>query len=269
MKRQPILSLTHIDKSFHMGTVNETHVIRSLNLAVYPGDFITIIGGNGAGKSTLLNIISGNLTPDSGDIRLEAQVITHQSEQQRAAKMARVFQDPTMGTAPRMTIAENLRIAALRGQKRGLRFGMNQAVRQQFKTLVASLHMGLEDKLDTEVQYLSGGQRQAIALLMATIQTPEILLLDEHTAALDPQVAHTVMELTNERVTSEGITALMITHNLEDAIRYGNRLIMLHRGQIALDIAGENKASLTSAELLRHFSQHADHSELSDRLLLS
>lgn len=269
MRRQPILSLTNINKSFHMGTVNETHVIQSFNLAVYPGDFITIIGGNGAGKSTLLNIISGNLTPNSGDIRLGSQIITHQSEQQRAAKMARVFQDPTMGTAPRMTIAENLRIAALRGQKRGLRFGMNQAVRQQFKTLVASLHMGLEDKLDTEVQYLSGGQRQAIALLMATIQTPEILLLDEHTAALDPQVAHTVMELTNERVTLEGITALMITHNLEDAIRYGNRLIMLHRGQIALDIAGEDKASLTSAELLRYFSQHADRSELSDRLLLS
>lgn len=269
MKKQPILSLTNINKSFHVGTVNENPVINSLDLAVYPGDFITIVGGNGAGKSTLLNVISGNLMPDSGDIQLGGQVLTHHSEQQRATKMARVFQDPTMGTAPRMTIAENLRIAALRGQKRGLRFGMNQAVRQQFKTLVASLQLGLEDKLDTEVQYLSGGQRQAIALLMATIQTPEILLLDEHTAALDPQVAHTVMELTNERITSEGITALMITHNLSDAIQYGNRLIMLQRGKIVLDLSGQDKAALTSEELLMYFKQHVSRTDLSDSLLLS
>ncbi|WP_347301370.1 ATP-binding cassette domain-containing protein [Dolosigranulum savutiense] len=269
MKKQPILSLTNISKSFHVGTVNENPVINSLDLAVYPGDFITIVGGNGAGKSTLLNVISGNLMPDSGDIQLGGQVLTHHSEQQRATKMARVFQDPTMGTAPRMTIAENLRIAALRGQKRGLHFGMNQAVRQQFKILVASLQLGLEDKLDTEVQYLSGGQRQAIALLMATIQTPEILLLDEHTAALDPQVAHTVMELTNERITSEGITALMITHNLSDAIQYGNRLIMLQRGKIVLDLSGQDKAALTSEELLMYFKQHVSRTDLSDSLLLS
>lgn len=264
-----LMEIQDIRKTFNKGTINEKSVIKGLDLNIKQGDFITVIGGNGAGKSTLLNLISGSLKIDSGDILMNGQSIKNKSEEKRADKISRVFQDPRTGTAPRMTIAENLAIASKRGEKRLFGRSLNTENKAYFSKVLAKLGLGLDQRLDETVDMLSGGQRQSIALLMATIKKPELLLLDEHTAALDPKAAESVMNITQDRIESEGITTLMITHNMKQAIDYGNRLIMLKDGKIALDIEGEAKKDLTVDKLLSLFKAKADDSEMSDRLLLS
>lgn len=264
-----LMKLTNIQKIFNQGTINEKSVINDLSLEINKGDFITVIGGNGAGKSTLLNLISGTHKIDSGDIEMKGQSIKSISEEGRAKTISRVFQDPRVGTAPRMTIAENLAIASKRGEKRFFGRSLNQKNKQYFQEVLSKLGLGLEERLDETVEMLSGGQRQSIALLMATIKKPELLLLDEHTAALDPKAADSVMNITEQRVRESGITTLMITHNMKQALDYGNRLIMLQNGKIALDIAGPDKDKLTVDKLLNLFIAKGNDSDLSDRLLLS
>lgn len=239
-----------------------------MDLHLAPGEFVTVIGGNGAGKSTLLNCVSGAYAPTSGEIWIDGQNVTHMPEHRRAKLLGRVFQDPMMGTAGNMWIEENLALALRRGQKRGLRWGITQKEREMFKEQLRRLDLGLEDRLSTKVKLLSGGQRQALTLLMATLQKPKLLLLDEHTAALDPKTARKVLELSEQIIEEHGLTSLMVTHNMRDAIRYGNRLIMMHNGRVAVDVSGEEKKKLTVEALLERFSESAGSDEVSDRLVL-
>ena len=263
-----MLEISGIHKTFHPGTVNANHALKGLSLHLAEGESIAVIGGNGAGKSTLLNAVAGVWTVDSGSIHLGGIDITHLPEHKRAKYIGRVFQDPMMGTAGNMQIEENLALAARRGKRRGLKAGITKAEREQFRDMLRILDLGLENRLTDKVGLLSGGQRQALTLLMATLQKPKLLLLDEHTAALDPKTAAKVMEVTRTLVNRDRLTTLMITHNMRDAIAYGDRLIMMYEGRIALDIAGEEKQKLTVEDLLAKFGQATGASETTDKLLL-
>ena len=258
-----MLELKQIYKTFNRGTVNEKRAIDGLNLTLEEGDFVTVIGGNGAGKSTILNLIAGVFPVDAGSIRLNGTDVTNLPEHKRAKYLGRVFQDPMMGTAATMGIEENLALAYRRGKNRGLRYGITHAERKLYREKLAILGLGLEDRMTSKVGLLSGGQRQALTLLMATLQKPKLLLLDEHTAALDPKTAAKVLETTETIVQRDRLTTLMITHNMRDAIAHGNRLIMMDSGRIVADIRGEEKKNLTVQDLLDKF--HVE----SDRMLLS
>ena len=245
------IEIQHLSKTFFPGTSREHKALKHVSLSIQEGDFITIVGGNGAGKSTFLNAIAGNFSLDEGTISFGGHQIEHTADFERAAYISRVFQDPMQGTAPRMTVAENLALANCRGQKRSLFKTASKEELQQFEALLAPLGLGLEDRLHTEIGLLSGGQRQAISLLMATMNAPQLLLLDEHTAALDPKTQRKIMQKTQETIEEKNLTALMITHNLSDAIHFGNRLIVMHRGEIVRDFVKEEKAVLTEEELFR------------------
>ncbi|MBE5748386.1 MAG: ABC transporter ATP-binding protein [Clostridiales bacterium] len=264
-----MLKITDLQKTFNPGTVNAKTALKGLDLVLEDGDFVTVIGGNGAGKSTLLNAIAGVWKPDYGKIELDGEDVTNLSEHKRAKFLGRVFQDPMKGTAPDMEIAENLSIASKRGIKRKFRWGVKRSDRKYFKELLATLELGLEDRLSTKVGLLSGGQRQAVTLLMATLNKPKLLLLDEHTAALDPKTASKVLYLTNKIVAENNLTTLMITHNMHDAIEYGNRLIMMHEGEIVVDVRGEEKKKLTIEQLLRLFEASSGSKFASDKAILS
>lgn len=261
-----MLELKGVSLSFNKGTVNEKQALRDVNLTVEEGDFITVIGGNGAGKSTLLNVISGVFAPDDGEIILSGKNIANLKEYKRAEYISRVFQDPLSGTAASMNIEENLALAARRSKRRGLKWGMKKGELATYKELLKGLNLGLEDRTGQKVGTLSGGQRQALTLLMASLNSPKLLLLDEHTAALDPKTAKKVLTLTDEIVKNDHLTALMITHNMHDAIAYGNRLIMMNEGKIIYDVRGEEKAKLTVKDLLEKFESIG---EANDRILLA
>lgn len=263
-----ILSIKNLQHYFGKGTVDENHVLKGIDLDILEGDFISIIGGNGAGKSTLLNSVAGSFPITSGSIFLNGEDITKQNVMKRSDKISRVFQDPRMGTAVRLTVEENLAIAMKRGQSRGFSKGVKKQQRKFFKEQLATLGLGLENRLQTEIGLLSGGQRQAITLLMATIVRPELLLLDEHSAALDPKTSLLVMKLTEKIISEQKLTAFMVTHNMEDAIRYGNRLIMLHQGQIVVDLNNEEKKQLTVPDLLELFHKKSGSQVSDDALLL-
>ena len=263
-----LLKIEDIHKTFEAGTVNENHVLKGLDLTVEEGDFISVIGGNGAGKSTLMNILAGGLQVDQGDILLEGKSIKQTSVRKRAKDIARVFQDPKMGTASRLTIEENMAIAKKRGARRGLSWGVKEKDREEFKATLKELNIGLENRLKVDTQYLSGGQRQALTLVMAALVKPKLLLLDEHTAALDPKTSEMVMELTQKIVESHDLTTLMITHDMNHAIAYGNRLIMLYQGKIVVDVKGEEKKNLTVEDLMRLFHQNSGETLVSDELVL-
>lgn len=263
-----MLELHQVCKTFNPGTVNEKAALNHLSLTLEEGDFVTVIGGNGAGKSTMLNAISGVWPVDTGTIRIDGVDVTELSEHRRAVYLGRVFQDPMVGTAGNMTIEENLALAARRGEKRTLRWGIKKSEREQFKELLRPLGLGLEDRLTAKVGLLSGGQRQALTLLMASLKKPKVLLLDEHTAALDPKTAAKVLELSDQIVEEHKLTTLMVTHNMKDAIAHGNRLIMLDAGRVILDIRGEEKKKLTVPELLARFTAASGEEVESDRLLL-
>ena len=264
-----MLEISNINKTFNPGTVNANHALKDLSLYLEDGESIAVIGGNGAGKSTLLNAVAGVWSVDSGSICLGGIDITHLSEYKRAKLIGRVFQDPMMGTAANMQIEENLALAARRGEPRGLWRGITRAEREQFREILRILDLGLENRLTDKVGLLSGGQRQALTLLMATLRKPKLLLLDEHTAALDPKTAAKVMEVTRTLVNKDRLTTLMITHNMRDAIEYGDRLIMMYEGRIALDLAGEEKKKLTVEDLLAKFGQVTGSTEADDKLLLA
>ena len=263
-----LLKIEDIHKTFEAGTVNENRVLKGLDLTVEEGDFISVIGGNGAGKSTLMNILAGGLQVDQGEILLEGKSIKQTSVRKRAKDIARVFQDPKMGTASRLTIEENMAIAKKRGARRGLSWGVKEKEREEFKTALKELNIGLENRLKVDTQYLSGGQRQALTLVMAALVKPKLLLLDEHTAALDPKTSEMVMELTQKIVESHDLTTLMITHDMNHAIAYGNRLIMLYQGKIVVDVKGEEKKNLTVEDLMRLFHQNSGETLVSDELVL-
>lgn len=249
-----ILDLQNITTTVNVGTSEEKNILKNINLKINDGDFITLLGTNGAGKSTLLNIINGSIFPTSGKIILKERDLTNLSEVKRAKYIAQVFQDPKMGTAPRMTVAENLLLATKRGQQRGLHLrGLDQHL-EEFKRETAQLPNGLNERLNTFVGNLSGGQRQTLSFLMATIKKPELLLLDEHTAALDPNTSRQLLELTNKVVKKEHLTCIMITHQLKDAIKYGNRMVILNSGKIVLDVKGEEKKKLTEEDILQYFT---------------
>lgn len=264
-----MLKITDLEKTFNPGTVNAKTALCGLNLTLEDGDFVTVIGGNGAGKSTLLNAIAGVWKPDYGTIELDGVNVTGMPEHKRAKFLGRVFQDPMMGTAPDMEIAENLAIAARRGTKRRLVWGIRKPERERYKDLLATLELGLETRLSSKVGLLSGGQRQAVTLLMATLNRPKLLLLDEHTAALDPKTASKVLRLTDKIVSENKLTTLMITHNMHDAIAYGNRLIMMHEGRVVVDVSGEEKKKLTIEQLLQLFEQSSGSKFGSDKAILS
>ncbi len=264
-----MLKIEHVCKTFNAGTVNEKKALKGLNLHLKPGDFVTVIGGNGAGKSTMLNSVAGAFPVDSGKILIDGVDITHLPEYKRAQYIGRVFQDPMMGTAATMQIEENLALAARRGRKRGLGIGITKAERESYREQLKILDLGLEDRLTAKVGLLSGGQRQALTLLMATLRKPKLLLLDEHTAALDPKTAAKVLEATQRIVEKDNLTTLMITHNMRDAIAYGNRLIMMYDGHIVVDVSGEEKKKLTVEQLLSLFSQASGSDEVSDKMVLS
>ena len=264
-----MLNIEHIAKTFNPGTINEKKAIRDLSLHLAEGDFVTVIGGNGAGKSTLLNAVAGVWPVDEGSISIGGVDVTGMPEYKRAPYIGRVVQDPMMGTTPNMQLEENLALAYRRGQKRTLRWGISQKERALYREQLARLGLGLEDRMTAKVGLLSGGQRQALTLLMAALQTPKLLLLDEHTAALDPATAAKVLELSDKIVQENHLTALMITHNMTDAIRHGNRLIMMDRGRIVLDISGEEKKKLTKADLLARFAEKSGVQEETDAVLLS
>ena len=264
-----MLELHQVCKTFNPGTVNEKTALNHLSLTLEEGDFVTVIGGNGAGKSTMLNAISGVWPVDEGTIRIDGVDVTELSEHRRAVYLGRVFQDPMVGTAGNMTIEENLALAARRGEKRTLRWGIRKSEREQFKELLRPLGLGLEDRLTAKVGLLSGGQRQALTLLMASLKKPKVLLLDEHTAALDPKTAAKVLELSDQIVKEHKLTTLMVTHNMKDAIAHGNRLIMLDAGRVILDIRGEEKQKLTVPDLLARFTKASGEEVESDRLLLA
>ena len=264
-----MLELKNIHKTFNPGTVNAKKALDGLNLTLHDRDFVTVIGGNGAGKSTMLNAISGTFAVDEGQILLDGKDITRLPEHKRAQYLGRVFQDPMMGTAATMQIEENLALAARRGQHRGLRVGITRAEREEYREQLKILDLGLENRLTAKVGLLSGGQRQALTLLMATLREPRLLLLDEHTAALDPKTAAKVLEATERIVSRSGLTTLMITHNMRDAITYGNRLIMMYDGHIVVDVSGEEKKNLTVEQLLGLFSQASGSTEVNDKMVLS
>ena len=262
-----MLQVTSVTKTFFPGTVNERTALAQVNLDLAPGDFATVIGSNGAGKSTLLNIVSGKLSPDAGTVTIAGRTVNRLSDYRRAGDIGRVFQDPMAGTAPTLTIEQNLAIADQRGLGRGLRLAVTKAKREMFVEELRSLELGLENRLKSKVGLLSGGQRQALSLLMATFTQPRILLLDEHTAALDPQRAELVTRLTESIVASHSLTTLMVTHNMEQALRLGNRLIMMHEGHIILDVRDEKKQSMTVPDLLGEFEKIKG-AALDDRTLL-
>ncbi len=264
-----MLKMTDISKTFNPGTVNEKPVLKGLSLHIHPGDFITVIGGNGAGKSTMLNVIAGVHKSDGGQILLDGTDITYLPEQKRARLLGRVFQDPMMGTAANMSIEENLAMAFRRTKHRGLRWGVSASEVAGYREALSRLELGLEDRLTSKVGLLSGGQRQALTLLMATLQKPKLLLLDEHTAALDPKTAAKVLDLTEEIISEDHLTALMVTHNMRDAIKLGNRLIMMHDGRIIYDVSGEEKKNLQVEDLLKKFETAAGEALANDRMLLA
>ena len=264
-----MLKLSHVTKTFNKGTVTEKRALTGVNLELAEGDFVTVIGGNGAGKSTLLNMIAGVYPLDAGTIELDGTDVSRMTEPQRAKFLGRVFQDPMRGTAADMQIAENLALAKRRGQKRGLVWGISAEEKEEYPKLLATLGLGLETRMSAKVGLLSGGQRQALTLLMATLTNPKLLLLDEHTAALDPKTAKKVLDLTEQIVTERGLTTLMITHNMNDAIRLGNRLIMMHEGNVIYDVRGEEKKSLTVPDLLQKFEEVSGGELANDRMLLS
>ena len=264
-----MLEIKEIWKTFNAGTVNETQALRSVSLTLNDDDFCTVIGGNGAGKSTMLNAVAGTFPVDAGTISIGGTDVTHLPEFKRAKFIGRVFQDPMMGTAPTMQIIENLALAARRGQNRGLKWGITKAEKERYQELLHGLDLGLEDRLTSKVGLLSGGQRQALTLLMASLQKPKLLLLDEHTAALDPKTAAKVLELSDRIVEENHLTTMMVTHNMKDAIAHGNRLIMMYDGRIVIDVSGEEKKKLTVPQLLELFSKVSGSDEADDKLLLS
>ncbi len=264
-----MLKLENIRKTFHAGTVNQKIALDGLSLTLNDGDFVTVIGGNGAGKSTLLNTIAGTFPVDSGSITIDGEDITDLPEQKRARFLGRVFQDPMMGTAADMWIEENMALAAHRGERRGLRWAISPAERENLRRLLSELDLGLEDRLSSKVGLLSGGQRQALTLLMAVMKKPKLLLLDEHTAALDPKTAAKVLALSDRFIEESRLTALMVTHNMKDAIAHGNRLIMMNAGKIVFDISGEEKKRLTVDDLLHAFTLSTAEEFANDRILLS
>ena len=264
-----MLQIKDIFKTFNAGTINEKVALKGVNLHLQPGDFVTVIGGNGAGKSTLLNSVAGVFPVDEGQILIDGVDVTNLPEYKRAKFIGRVFQDPMMGTAATMQIEENLALAARRGKFRGLGAGITKAEREKYKEELKILGLGLEDRMTAKVGLLSGGQRQALTLLMATLQKPKLLLLDEHTAALDPKTAAKVLEVTQRIVERDNLTTLMITHNMRDAIAYGNRLIMMYDGVVLLDVSGEEKKNLTVEQLLALFSKASGSNEANDKMLLS
>ena len=264
-----MLKLSHVKKTFNRGTVTEKRALTGVDLTLADGDFVTVIGGNGAGKSTLLNMIAGVYPLDSGIIELDGEDISRLSEPKRAKYLGRVFQDPMRGTAADMQIEENLALAKRRGERRTLRWGITRAEREEYAELLKKLDLGLESRMQAKVGLLSGGQRQALTLLMATLTNPRVLLLDEHTAALDPKTAAKVLELTEQIVGERKLTTLMVTHNMNDAIRLGNRLIMMHEGRVIYDVAGEEKRALTVPDLLQKFEEVSGGQLANDRMLLS
>ncbi|MBQ3378273.1 MAG: ABC transporter ATP-binding protein [Clostridia bacterium] len=264
-----MLELKDIHKTFNPGTVNAKTALAGVDLVLNEGDFVTVIGGNGAGKSTMLNAIAGVWKPDRGTIMIDSTNVTSMPEFKRAKYLGRVFQDPMMGTAATMSILENLALAARRGQMRGLGWGITTAEKTEYREMLKTLDLGLEDRLTTKVGLLSGGQRQAITLLMASIKKPKVLLLDEHTAALDPKTAQKVLALSDKIISDHNLTTLMITHNMRDAIAYGNRLVMMNEGKIMFDISGDDKKNLTVEDLLEKFSAKSGEEFANDKALLS
>lgn len=263
-----MLEIQNIYKTFHPGTVNEKAALQGVSLKLEEGDFVTVIGGNGAGKSTTLNAVAGVWPVDSGKILIDGIDVTNLPEHKRAKFVGRVFQDPMTGTAATMQIDENLALAKRRGKRRGLRTNLSKEEQSEFRELLKILDLGLEDRMSSKVGLLSGGQRQALTLLMATLEKPKILLLDEHTAALDPKTAAKVLEATEKIVTSHNLTTLMITHNMKDAITHGNRLIMMNEGRVILDIKGEEKKNLTVEDLLHQFEKVSGQEFTSDKAIL-
>jgi len=264
-----MLDIVNVEKTFNPGTINEKKALNGINLHLDDGDFVTVIGGNGAGKSTMLNMIAGVYPVDCGQIIVDGVDVTHLPEYKRAVYLGRVFQDPMTGTAADMQIEENLALAARRGKRRSLRPGITAKERQEYKELLKILDLGLENRLTAKVGLLSGGQRQALTLLMATLKKPKLLLLDEHTAALDPKTARKVLDITEEIVAKDRLMTVMITHNMADAIRVGNRLIMMHEGQIVVDVKGEEKKKLTIEQLLQMFEASSGSQFTSDKVMLS
>jgi len=269
-KKRSILQLKKVKKVFSRGTIDEVNALKNINLNVYDQDFVTIIGSNGAGKSTLLNIIAGVFPPErGGKVTINSDDVTKLPEYRRAAYVGRVWQEPDVGTASKLTIKENLSLALLRGNRRGLRGAINKQRQELFREALSLLGLGLEDRLKAPVGTLSGGQRQALALVMATISKPTILLLDEHIATLDPKTAKTVLELTDKIVRLEQMTAMMVTHNMEIALHHGNRLIMMHEGRIVVDMGEEDKKALTINDLVTAFERAAGEEFKDDAILLS
>ncbi len=264
-----MLKLENIRKVFNAGTVNEKVALNGLNLHMKEGEFVTVIGGNGAGKSTMLNAIAGVWGVDGGKILIDGVDVTHLPEYKRAAYIGRVFQDPMMGTAATMQIEENMALAARRGMPRTLKVGISKSEREVYRERLKILDLGLEERMTSKVGLLSGGQRQALTLLMATLQRPKLLLLDEHTAALDPKTAAKVLDATQRIVEANQLTTMMITHNMRDAITYGNRLIMMYDGHVVVDVSGAEKKNLTVEQLLNLFSQASGSDEVDDKLVLS
>ena len=264
-----MLEIKNVSKTFNPGTVNEKKALSDINLTLNDGDFVTVIGGNGAGKSTVMNIITGVYSVDCGSISIDGIDVTAMPEYKRAKYFGRVFQDPMSGTAATMEIVENLAIAKKRGQRRTLKYGISKKEREEYRELLKKLDLGLEDRLTSKVGLLSGGQRQALTLLMATLQKPKMLLLDEHTAALDPKTAAKVLSLSDSLIKENNLMTMMVTHNMHDAIVYGNRLIMMHEGRIILDISGEEKKNLTVDMLLHKFEEVSGSEFVNDRALLS
>ena len=264
-----MLDINHVYKSFNIGTPVQKDALIDLNLHLNEGEFVTIIGGNGAGKSTMLNAIAGVFPVERGTVSINGCDVTKEPEYKRAKYIGRVFQDPLLGTAGDMWIEENLALAIRRGKTRNFKWGISNKEREQYRELLKTLDLGLESRLNSKVGLLSGGQRQALTLLMATIKKPELLLLDEHTAALDPKTAQKVLDITNKVVTENNLTTLMVTHNMKDAIKYGNRLIMMDNGSIIYDVSGEEKQKLKVSDLLDKFEQASGGEFANDRMMLS
>lgn len=264
-----MLEIQNVHKTFNLGTINEKVALNGVNLNLNPGDFVTIIGGNGAGKSTTLNAIAGVWPIDEGKIIVDGVDLTRLSEHKRAVHLGRVFQDPMIGTASTMSIEENMAIAARRGEHRGLRWGISRKEREKYKEQLKELNLGLEERLSSKVGLLSGGQRQAITLLMAAMKKPKLLLLDEHTAALDPKTAAKVLEISDKIIEENQLTAMMVTHNMKDAIAHGNRLIMMHEGWVIYDVSGEEKKKLHVSDLLAKFEEASGGEFANDRMMLA
>jgi len=264
-----MLELVNIHKTFNLGTINEKKALDGVNLQLDEGDFVTVIGGNGAGKSTVMNAIAGVWPIDTGNIIIDGQDVTGLPEHKRAAFLGRVFQDPMNGTTATMEIEENLALAARRGKRRGLSWGITKKEKEEYRELLKMLDLGLEDRMTSKVGLLSGGQRQALTLLMATLKKPKLLLLDEHTAALDPKTAAKVLALSDKMIEENNLTAMMVTHNMRDAIVHGNRLIMMNEGKVILDIKGEEKKKLTVEDLLHKFEEISGEEFANDKALLS